>query len=97
MGVQRTKLWTLEQQRKLHSDVLKDPHDLVLFPVTVSRHRHDDSAVTLLDSRKTNANGETLSNEPRRSDYRATRGRVSPAISGNSNFKSRFRDYRAGN
>ena len=27
----------------------------------------------------------------------ATRGRVSPAISGNSNFKSRFRDYRAGN
>lgn len=59
--------------------------------------RYRELEMTLLDARKTNANGETLSNEPRRSDYRATRGRVSPAISGNSNFKSRFRDYRGGN
>lgn len=32
-----------------------------------------------------------------RSDYRTSDERVSPAISGASNFKSRFRDYRGGN
>lgn len=32
-----------------------------------------------------------------RSDYRTSNELVSPAISGASNFKSRFRDYRGGN